>query len=399
MPWTHTDPMTERHKFILAHEDQLFSMTELCQRFGISRKTGYKWLRRYREGGLEGLADRSRAPKQCPHRTPEAIQELVIEARQAHPRWGPRKLLDYLEPRHPEVQLPAPSTVGDLLRRKGLTQPRRSQRRPVHPGTSPIEAEAPGAVWTADFKGEFRLGSGAYCYPLTVQDAYSRYVLACEGLPSTAHGGAQPVFERLFREHGLPLSIRTDNGGPFASKALCGLSRLSVWWIKLGIDHDRIQPGCPQQNGRHERMHRTLKAETTRPPEGAFAAQQERFDAFRTEYNEIRPHQALDGAVPASRYARSSQNSSQKRPAREMPARCPEPQYPGHAEVRKVSTTGEVKFKARPLFVSAVLAGEYVALEEIDDGRWNLLFDTVLLGRLDEQSWTIHPGHPSGHPS
>ena len=386
MPWTETEPMTERHKFILAREDGLFSMTDLCERFGISRKTGYKWLDRYREEGVEGLQDRSRAPKHCPHRTPETVQELVIETREAHPRWGPRKLLDYLGPRHPEVALPAPSTVGDILKREGLVEPRRSQRRPTHPGTSPIEAEAPGEVWTADFKGEFRLGSSNYCYPLTIQDAHSRYLLACEALASTAHSGAEPVFERLFREHGLPKTIRTDNGGPFASKGLCGLSRLSVWWIKLGIEPDRIQPGCPQQNGRHERMHRTLKAETTRPPEPTLAEQQSRFDDFRVEYNEVRPHQALEGAVPASRYVRCSQT---------MPKRCPEPQYPGHAEVRKVSTTGEIKFKNRPLFVSAVLAGEYVGLEEVDDGVWNLLFDNVLLGRLDELSWTVRTGHPS----
>ena len=386
MPWTETDPMTERHKFILAQEEGLFSMTELCERFGISRKTGYKWLGRYREEGVEGLQDRSRAPKHCPHSTPETVQELVIKAREAHPRWGPRKLLDYLGPRHPEVPLPAPSTVGDILKREGLIEPRRRQRRPTHPGTNPIEAKAPGEVWTADFKGEFRLGSSNYCYPLTIQDAHSRYLLACEALPSTAHSGAEPVFERLFREHGLPGRIRTDNGGPFASKALCGLSRLSVWWIKLGIKADRIQPGCPQQNGRHERMHRTLKAETTRPPGATLSDQQDRFDDFQTEYNEVRPHQALKGAVPASRYAHSS---------RKMPKRCPEPQYPGHAEVRKVSTTGEVKFKNRPLFVSAVLAGEYVGLEEIDDGVWNLLFDNVLLGRFDEPSWTIYSGHPS----
>lgn len=386
MPWTDTDPMTERHKFILAREEGLFTMTELCERFGISRKTGYKWLNRYRKGGVEALQDRSRAPKHCPHQTSKAVQELVIEARRAHPRWGPRKLLDYLGPRHPEVNFPAPSTVGDILKREGLVEPRRPQRRPTHPGTSPIEAEAPGEVWTADFKGEFRLGSSNYCYPLTVQDAHSRYLLACKGLPSTAHSGAKPVFGRLFREHGLPKTIRTDNGGPFASKALCGLSRLSVWWIKLGIEADRIQPGCPQQNGRHERMHRTLKAETTRPPGATFAEQQERFDDFQAEYNEVRPHQALEGAVPASRYVRSS---------RTMPRRCPEPQYPGHAEVRKISTTGEIKFKNRPLFVSAVLAGEYVGLEEIDDGVWNLLFDNVLLGRFDEPTWTIQVDHPS----
>lgn len=377
--------MTERHKFILAHQDGLFSMTELCKRFGISRKTGYKWLKRYHDGGVEGLRDRSRAPKHSPHRTSKAIRELLIEARTAHPRWGPRKLLDYLSPRHPEVSFPAPSTVGDLLRREGLVEPPRPQRRPTHPGTSPIEAEAPGEVWTADFKGEFRLGSGDYCYPLTVQDAHSRYLLACTALPSTAHGGAEPVFRRLFCEHGLPRAIRTDNGGPFASKAIGGLSRLSIWWIKLGIDPDRIQPGCPQQNGRHERMHRTLKAETTFPPEATFEKQQERFDDFQAEYNDVRPHQALEGAVPTSCYAVSS---------RPMPERCPEPSYPGHYEVRKVGQGGSVKLNGHKLFVSHVLYGEQVAFEEIENRRWNLWFDRVLLGRFDEQTGTLHHGHP-----
>lgn len=314
------------------------------------------------------------------------MRRLLTEARKAHPRWGPRKLLDYLEPRHPTVDFPAASTVGDVFGREGLVEARRPKRRSAHPGPSPIEAEAPGAVWSADFKGEFRLGSGAYCYPLTVQDAYSRYLLACEALPSTACEGAQPVFERLFQKHGLPKALRTDNGSPFASKALCGLSRLSVWWVKLGIAPQRIEPGQPQQNGRHERMHRrTLKAETTRPPEGSFAEQQKRFDAFQDEYNHIRPHQALDGAVPASCHARC---------AREMPQRCPPPQYPGHTEVRKVAASGTVKFKNRVLFLSTVLAGEHVAFEEVDEGIWSLLFDRVLLGRLDERTWKLHPGHP-----
>jgi len=388
MPWTETNPMTERHKFILAHEEGLFSMTELCHRFGISRTCGYKWLDRYREGGLEALEDRSRAPRHCPHRTPEPVEQLLIETRRAHPRWGPLKLLDYLRPRHPEICFPAPSTVGDLLKRQGLVPPRRRQRRPVHPGASPLQAEAPGAVWTADFKGEFRLGSGLYCYPLTVQEAHSRMLLVCQALPSTAHEGARPVFERLFRQHGLPKRLRTDNGTPFASQALCGLSRLSLWWIKLGIVPERIEPGRPEQNGRHERMHRTLKAETTRPPEANMQAQQERFEAFRRHYNTVRPHQALKGAVPASRYV---SGLAQGRP---MPERDLEPDYAGHLERRLVSSSGSVKLKSRPLFVSQVLAGEYVAFEEVDDGIWSLWFDRVLLGRLDERTWTLHTGHP-----
>lgn len=385
MPWTDTDPMTERHKFILTHEEGLFSMTELCQRFGISRKTGYKWLERYREGGADALHDRSCAPKSCPHRTPEPICQIVIEARRAHPRWGPRKLLDYLKPRHPDVTFPAPSTVGDILKQAGLIEPPRPRRRTKHPGASPIDATAPGEVWTADFKGEFRLGSGAYCYPLTIQDAYSRYLLACQAQPSTSYAAARPVFERRFREQGLPKVIRTDNGSPFASRAPGGLSRLSLWWTKLSIGHDRIEPGCPQQNGRHERMHRTLKAETTRPPEGSFAEQQKRFDAFQDEYNQVRPHQALGGQVPALRYRRSD---------RPLPRRLPAPAYPGHAEVRKVSSVGTIKFKSQVIFISSVLEAEHLALEETEEGIWSLSFYDLLLVRLDERTWTLHPGTP-----
>lgn len=384
MPWTETDAVTQRHKFILAHEEGLFSMTELCTRFGISRKTGYKWLRRYEADGVRGLIGRSRAPHTCPHRTPEPVRRVVIEARKAHPRWGPRKLLDYLRPRHPNVAFPAPSTVGDILKREGLVTPRRKRRRPVHPGASPIKAEAPGEVWTADFKGEFRLGNRAYCYPLTMQDACSRFLLACDALPSTAHAGAKPVFRRLFGHFGLPDAIRTDNGWPFAcARALGGLSRLSVWLVKLGIRPQRIEPGKPQQNGRHERMHRTLKAETTRPPEATFADQQKRFDDFLEEYNEVRPHQALGGDPPVSRFARC---------AREMPAKVPRPEYPGHAEIRKVSSGGTISFKGHVIFLSKALSEEAVALEETDEGIWDVMFYRVLLGRLDESTAALHIG-------
>lgn len=384
MPWTETDAVTQRHKFILAHQEGLFSMTELCLRFGISRKTGYKWLGRYREEGLDGLRDRSRAPAHSPHRTPEPVCELLVEARRAHPRWGPRKLLDYLRPRHPDVDLPAPSTVGDLLKREGLVEPRRRRRRPTHPGARPLAAEAPGQVWSADFKGEFRLGSGAYCYPLTVQDGYSRYLVACHGLPSTALAGTRAVFERLFHAWGLPERIRTDNGSPFAcTRALAGLSSLSAWWIQLGITPERIEPGCPQQNGQHERMHRTLKAEATRPPGATPPEQQRRFDDFLWEFNEVRPHQSLDGAVPASRFAPC---------ARAMPSRIPSPDYPGHAEVRLVSSQGSIKFKNQVVFVSGSLAGQHVALEETDDGIWEVTFYHVLLARYDERTKRLRDG-------
>jgi transposase InsO family protein len=377
--------MTERHKFVLAYQAGLFSMTELCARFSISRKTGYKWLHRYQKGGLEALRDRSRAPHTCPHRTEAATEALLIQTRQAHPRWGPRKLLDYLRRRYPAICFPAASTVGDLLQRAGLVQARPRRRRWPHPGARAIQAEAPGQLWTADFKGEFRLGSGPYCYPLTVQDAYSRYVLACQGLTSTAHPGAQAVFRRLFRAQGLPRALRTDNGAPFATRAMCGLSRLSVWWIKLGIEIQRIEPGAPQQNGRHERMHRTLKAEATRPPAASMRAQQRRFEAFLEEFNTVRPHQALDGAVPASCYAPSP---------RRLPARVPGPSYGGHLEVRKVSRAGQISFQGQFVFLSEVLHGERVGLEEVDEGLWSVWFYDRLLARLDAREFTVHPGMP-----
>ena len=383
MPWTVTDTMNQRTTFIQEYQKGLFSMTELCRRFNISRKTGYKWLQRHHQGGLQALNDQSRAPKHSPQRTPETITTILLETRKAHPRWGPRKILDYLRPRHPQINFPAPSTVGDMLKREGLVTPKRPRRRHSHPGSNALVAQAPGQVWTADFKGEFRLASRKYCYPLTIQDAYSRYLLACHGLGSTASEGVKPVFQRLFESFGLPSVIRTDNGSPFASKAIAGLSRLSLWWIQLGIDPDRITPGCPQQNGRHERMHKTLKAEATRPPEKTFARQQKRFDTFRQEFNDIRPHQALGGQTPCSQFAPC---------AREMPVKVPSPAYGGHYEVRRVSSVGAIKFKGEVIFVSGTLAGHQVGLEEVDDGIWNVVFYHVLLGRLDERTGHVASG-------
>lgn len=382
MPWMQTDPMNQRTRFVLAYEDGLYSMTELCERFGVSRKTGYKWLHRYRDQGLDGLKEQSRAPHHCPHQTPPDIAELLLETRRSHPRWGPRKLIDYLRPRHREVIWPAASTIGALLKRHGLVEGKRRRRKAKHPGAVSLVTTAPNQVWGADFKGEFRMQNGQYCYPLTITDAHSRYLLACQGLPSTRQQGAFEVFEGLFKEMGLPEAIRTDNGNPFATRALCGLSRLSVWWIKLGISHQRIEPGQPQQNGRHERMHRTLKAETTRPPEREMSAQQRRFDDFRAEFNHERPHEALGGAVPASVYVPS---------VRALPAPIPEPAYRGHFEVRWVSKAGTFRFKHRQLFISQALRHEWIALEEVADGVWSVYFYDVLLARLDERDFKLRP--------
>lgn len=392
MPWRQ-GPMDERVRFVLAFESDRFGMSELCSEYGISRKTGYKWLARFRDVGVVGLADRSRAPHTCPHRMTEEMEALFRQERGKHPHWGPRKLLDRLEKSSPEAlqelleqgqRLPAASTIGEALRRAGLVPSRKRRTRPAHPGASALSNVAiePNDVWSTDFKGEFRTQDGKWCYPLTVSDAASRYLLECASLPSTEHAGAQPVFERLFRQNGLPIAIRSDNGCPFCSVALCGLSRLSVWWMKLGIIHQRIAPGKPQQNGRHERMHRTLKAETTRPPAQNRNKQQERFMAFRQEYNELRPHEALGMRTPSSIWTPSD---------RTMPERIPRPEYPGHMEVRSVKCNGEIKFLGHRPFISLVLVGETVALEEVDDGIWSLYFCNSLLGRIDQRDMKLVP--------
>lgn len=380
MPWNETDPVTERLKFINAYQSQLYSMSELCRHFGTSRKTGYKWIARYAEEGLDGLKDRSHAPKECPHRMDAVVEAALLEARRAHPTWGPRKLLPWLSRHRPELELPAASTVGDLLARHALVEPRSRRSRPKHPRTPLVDAKASNEVWTADFKGEFRTQDGRYCYPLTVADAHTRFLLCCEAMLSTESVGTRAGFERLFREYGMPDAIRSDNGPPFSSPALCGLSRLNVWWIKLGIAHQRIEPGKPQENGAHERMHRTLKAETTRPPKRNQASQQERFDRFRAEFNLERPHEALGQIPPASLYTAS---------LRAMPDMLPKPEYPGHFETRSVRHTGGFRFRGREIFLSEVLSSELIGLEEVDDGIWSVYFYDHFLARMDERSFKL----------
>ena len=373
----------ERMRLIDAHRSGCYRVSELADRFRVSRPTVYKWLARYKAGGAEALLDRSHARRHQAGATPPAIEALLLDVRRAHPTWGPLKAVQFLQEKRPELTLPAPSTVGALFTRHGLTQHRRRRRRPAHPGAAPMRASAPNDVWSADFKGQFKTGDGEYCYPLTVCDAHSRYVLDCHAMLGPGLDDTLERFERLFAEYGLPAAIRTDNGSPFAcSTALGGLTRLSVSWIKRGIRHQRIDPGRPQQNGRHERMHRTLKAETTRPPEASAALQQRRFDAWRAEYNALRPHAALDGATPASHYESSG---------RPFLPRVPAPEYPGHFECRRVSKAGEIKLHTRPLYVGRPLAGETVALEEVDDGLWSLYFYDVLLARVDEPAGLVVP--------
>lgn len=381
MPWMETVPMEERLRFVHDAFSDRFTMSELCARYGVSRRIGYKWLERFEAEGRPGLKDRSRAPHHCPHRIPPAVATLLVAARRAHPHWGARKLLIVLGPRHPEIaHWPAPSTVADLLARRGLVQQRRRRRHPVHPGVVPPVTAAPNDLWTADFKGEFRTGDGRYCYPLTIADQHARFLLTCHGLLSTKTVTARPVFERAFREYGLPRAIRTDNGVPFATQAVHGISFLNVWWMRLGIVHQRIRPGCPQENGAHERMHRTLKRQAIKPVRQTCAAQQRNFNAFQREYNTERPHEHLGQRTPASCYHASG---------RTYPERLPPLEYPGHFLVKKITTGGTFRFRHRLLYLANAMVDQHIGLEETDDGVWAIWFNTVLLATFDEHDYII----------
>jgi transposase InsO family protein len=373
--------MNQRMQFITDHQRGLYHMTELCARNSVSRKTGYKWLARYAAEGARGLIERSHAPHVCPHRIAEALAALLVTTRRSHPNWGPEKLVDYLRPRHRQVRSwPAISTVADLLKRHDLVKPRRRRRPIVHPGTVPIRTSAPNDLWTADFKGQFRTRNGINCFPLTIADQHTRYLLCVHGLLTTRGVSVRPLFERAFREYGMPLAIRTDNGVPFANTGLHGLTQLNVWWLRLGIQHQRIRPASPQENGAHERMHRTLKAETTRPPALDLTRQQRAFNAFRREYNEERPHAALQGDPPAARYAAS---------ARAFPSVLPPLEYPGHFQVKRVTHAGTIRFKHRLLFLANALKEHHVGLEESADGVWSLYLGSVLLGKIDEATMKV----------
>lgn len=382
MPWHGVSPVDLRHAFVRAQALGGVSMTELCEHFGISRKTGYKWVTRVEAGGLAALADQSRRPHASPRATEPALVDALCVARRQHPTWGARKLLVRLRRRHPGWPWPAPSTAAALLQARGLVRTPRRRRR-GHAPTSPLApATAPNEVWTTDFKGEFRLGDRTYCYPLTLRDLHSRFVLRCDALSEKSGRVVRPRFERAFREYGLPTRIRSDNGGPFAAPGLTRLSHLSVWWLRLGIRPERIAPGHPEQNGAHEQFHRVLKAATTRPPAAHHAAQQQRFGRFCHEYNTERPHEALQDQTPANVYTASP---------RPFPARLPPLEYPGHWEVRRVASTGQVSWNSGPVYLTEVLGGEHVAFEEVEDGVWMLHFATIRLARFDVRTRTLTP--------
>jgi transposase InsO family protein len=380
MPWQEVSPVELRFEFNQAYARGLSSMTELCDQYGISRKTGYKWVERFEAEGRAGLADRSRRPHTSPRATDPTIVERLCDARRRHPTWSARKLLAVLQRHDADGPWPSRSTGCDLLKARGLVRARRRQDRSRAPAAPLAPITQPNDVWTTDFKGEFRTGDGVYCYPLTLRDGFSRYVLRCDALLTKRSDVVRRRFERAFAEYGLPDRIRSDNGGPFAATGLTRLSHLSVWWIRLGIYPERIALGHPEQNGSHEQFHRVLKAETTRPPAATVAAQQQRFRRFCAEYNDERPHEALRDDVPARCYQPS---------ARALPRQLPPIEYPGHMEVRRVSPIGQVSWRGRALYLTEVLGGQPVAFEEVDDGIWLLHFATVRLARFDERARTL----------
>lgn len=374
MPWKVTWPMRERTQLVSLYETGHFTVTELAAHFEVSRKTVHKWLRRFAQEGTEGLQDRSRAPLRHPNAAPAAVVAAVVRAKLAHPTWGPLKLTPGPEEPPPVVGAwPSPSTRGVLLARHGLTTARRRRRR-VPPSTQPFTAaDRPNAVWCADFKGWFRTGDGSRSDPLTISDACSRMLLCCQDVAKPDYAHVQPAFAVTFQEYGLPTAIRTDNGPPFASVGVGGLTPLAVWWVKLGIRPERIQPGHPEQNGRHERLHGTLKQECLHPPAATRDAQQKRFDAFRHTYNHQRPHQALGQRPPTTVYTPS---------LRPYPTRLEDPVYPESAQVRRVRSNGQIKWRGGLVFISEALVGELVGLQETATG-WMVEFGPIPLGLLD----------------
>ena len=376
MPWKEVRPMDERVLFIADYLRKSNNFSQLCERYGISRKTGYKWVERYRATGADGLIERSRRPHRAGQETPYAIRQAILELRDQRDPPGPKKLQALLAQRFDEDAVPSKTTIYNILRRAGKIEP---QRRAKCIKASPAKlrpASEPNELWSADYKGQFKTRDGAWCYPLTVMDHASRYLLGCQGLPGTRFEETRAVFERLFREYGLPERIRTDNGVPFASLGVGNLSRLSVWWIRLGIRPERIEPGQPQQNGRHERMHRTLKRSLDIPLAADLPTQQRQLDDFRRHYNDQRPHEGLAQRPPAQCYAPLP---------RPYPRRLPGLEYPSYFHSGRVSRNGVVYWRALRIYIGYLLAGEWIGIEAIGDGVWDVYFGPVHLGQFDER--------------
>ena len=378
MPWKVSGVVEKRKQFVSEYESGDWTMTDLCRAYGVSRVTGYEVLQRWRQLGVQGLEEQSRAAQRHPNQMAEEIEGEVLRMRAAHPTWGPRKLKKVLE--GGGQRYPAASTIGELLQREGLAQSRRKRRR-AEPYQRPFEsADRPNLVWCADFKGWFRSRDGERIDPFTMTDACSRYLLRCQAVDKADTQRVRAVIEAAFREYGLPGAMRTDNGAPFASQAIAGLSLLSVWLMKLGVTPERIKPGHPEQNGRHERMHRTLKQETACPPAANRRAQQRAFDRFRREFNEVRPHEALGQETPSSVYEPS---------LRQYPARIPEPEYDSTMLVRRVGLRGQISWKHEHVFLTETLRGERVGLEPIDDQWWIVHFASFPIALFDSEKRRI----------
>ena len=375
MPWSESKVEEERLRLVRLVEKSRVPVAEAARLFAVSQKTAFKWLALYREGGARNLADRSRAALTNPRAFEEEMRALLVEGRRAHPHWGPRKLLAYLETRRPNLVLPAPSTVGLWLSAEGLVLPRRKQRTGETIGGGPFPPVlAANDVWCTDYKGEFRVGNGELCFPLTLTDAHSRFLIRCTAMHHISAVRAQQEMANAFREYGLPTAMRSDNGSPFAAKGVGGLTRLAVWLLKLGIQLQRTTPGRPQENGAHERMHRTLKQETALEPKSTLRQQQRAFDAFRQEYNCERPHEALENATPSTLFKPS---------LRTMPRKLPELHYPTDHAMRVVDNKGYVNWKGKRTFLSEALCSEHVGLVESQiDGWWHLYFSRYELGLI-----------------
>jgi len=376
MPWNQSTVVNERCKFVVTYLKGVVQMSELCAGYGISRPTGYKWVKRYARFGPAGLYDLSRAAHHCPHRMSDEVAQWMLQERREHPGWGARKIVARFKRHCAARTAPSRSAVSQLFKRAGLSTQHQPRKHPARGGRRATAAQHPNELWTMDFKGHFRTADHRYCYPLTIMDHATRYLLACRGGLDTSGQWVIPYIDRLFREYGLPAVIHSDNGAPFACvRSIGGLSRLSVHWLKLGIALERSRPACPQDNPAHERMHRGLKAHTARPPAASLRAQQRRFDGFLHEYNHERPHEALADRMPAQLYRSSP---------RAYPAQLPTAQYPGHLETRRVNK-GCLKWKGKFLFIGKVLSEEVLGLEEVEDGLWSVYFFQHLLARLDER--------------
>jgi putative transposase len=374
MPWRKMSTMDQKIQMVADWQSQYFSITDLSQKYGLSRPTIYKWLERYEELGIDGLKEQNRTPRYSPNQTKDAIVKLIIAEKLKNRKRGPKKVYHQLKAQYPHIDLPAPSTIGEWLKKHGLVNKRKKRLR-VPPYTEPFQAcQTPNAAWSADYKGQFYTRDARVCYPLTISDNYSRYLLKCQGLPGPCYHETRAVFETVFKEYGLPDAIRIDNGTPFTGKCLGGLSRLSIWWIQFGIIPERIDKGCPQQNGRHERMHRTLKEEALNPASRNMKEQQKRFDWFRIDYNNYRPHEALQQNVPSNYYQPSI------RPYVEKPVM---PDYDLDYAVRRVRHSGEIKFKGGIYYLTQLLTGQPVGLKEVADGQLTIYYSFQPIGTLD----------------